>query len=320
MHFPTASTPKGCGHGAPHLNKNLQEVVQTFQSALDPSCWHVKDNVGGIRGLGAMASTLRKHGSVMATERNQEAVASSLLALGSNNILNQDDETGMSAAMDFAVGIWILENGPPREILDTSEGGDKSLISFYQKRVPCDCLKERHDQLKAESKCGRCEYCHGKRELSQLKLCGGCGITHYCSVECQKAEWPTHKDHCKELETSMSIKQFDFIRKVLARAGCGKWFMERVVVQLKKNNAQAVIKEINGSNAIVEMKDGSTLTVREGEDSMVPLQEHDAVLVIRSADVGLEGEVVCIDGTDAILKDTNENFCIVGFVQVAKIA
>lgn len=97
------------------------------------------------------------------------------------------------------------------------------------------------------------------------------------------------------------------------------WFMERVCVQLKKNNAQAVIKEINGSNAVVEMEDKSTLTVRNGEVSMVPPQEHDMVLVTGGADVGVEGELVCIDGTDAILKESNENFKIVDFVHLAKI-
>jgi len=99
------------------------------------------------------------------------------------------------------------------------------------------------------------------------------------------------------------------------------WFMERVCVTLKKNNAQAVIKEINGSQATVEMVDDkSMLNVRNGEVSMVLPQEHDMVLVTGGADVGVEGELVCIDGTDAILKESNENFKIVDFVHLAKIA
>jgi transcription elongation factor SPT5 len=98
------------------------------------------------------------------------------------------------------------------------------------------------------------------------------------------------------------------------------WFMERVCVQLKKNSAQAVIKEINGSQAVVELEDKSTQTVRNGEVTMVPPQEHDMVLVTGGADVGVEGELVCIDGTDAILKESNDNFKIVDFVHLAKIA
>merc|ERR1712238_63492 len=99
------------------------------------------------------------------------------------------------------------------------------------------------------------------------------------------------------------------------------WFMERVCVLLKKNNTQAVIKEIQGSMAVVEiMDDKSILSVRNREVSMVSPQEHDMVLVTGGADVGVEGELVCIDGTDAILKESNENFKIVDFVHLAKIA
>lgn len=98
------------------------------------------------------------------------------------------------------------------------------------------------------------------------------------------------------------------------------WFMERVCVQLKTNDDSAVIKEVTSdSTALVELEDKSTKTVRVGEVSMVPPKEHDMVLVTGGADVGVEGELVCIDGTDAILKDSNEDFKIVDFVCLAKI-
>lgn len=97
------------------------------------------------------------------------------------------------------------------------------------------------------------------------------------------------------------------------------WFMERVCVQLKTNSAHAVIKEINGGQAVVELEDMSTLTVRNGDVIMVPPQEHDLVLVTGGADVGVEGELVCIDGPDAILKEVNESFKIVDLVHIAKI-
>jgi hypothetical protein len=105
-------------------------------------------------------------------------------------------------------------------------------------------------------------------------------------------------------------------------AAAAVWFMERVCVQLKSNNAQAVIKQkINGSQAVVELlEDKSTLTVQHGEVTMMPPQEHDQVLVTGGAhDVGVEGELVCIDGTDAIVKESNDNFLLVDFVNLAKI-
>ena len=62
------------------------------------------------------------------------------------------------------------------------------------------------------------------------------------------------------------------------------------------------------------------ITVRVDDVSRVQPVEKDTVLVIGGADVGVEGELVCIDGTDAILKDPNEDFKIVDFVHLAKIA
>jgi transcription elongation factor SPT5 len=99
------------------------------------------------------------------------------------------------------------------------------------------------------------------------------------------------------------------------------WFMERVCVQLKSDERAAVIKEVNSDKtAIVELENKTTQTIRVDEVSRVEPTEKDMVLVIGGADVGVEGELVCIDGSDAILKDSNEDFKIVDFVHLAKIA
>jgi len=99
------------------------------------------------------------------------------------------------------------------------------------------------------------------------------------------------------------------------------WFMERVCVLLKSDDRPAVIKEINpDKTAVVELEDHTTKTVAFDEVARIQPKEKDMVLVIGGADVGVEGELVCIDGSDAILKDPNEDFKIVDFVHLAKIA
>jgi len=99
------------------------------------------------------------------------------------------------------------------------------------------------------------------------------------------------------------------------------WFMDRVCVQLRSDDRPAVIKEINpDKTALVELEDQTTKTVGFNEVSRIQPKEKDMVLVIGGADVGFEGELVCIDGSDAILKDSNEDFKIVDFVHLAKIA
>jgi len=97
------------------------------------------------------------------------------------------------------------------------------------------------------------------------------------------------------------------------------WFMERVCIQLKRNEKTAVIKDITHNNAVVELEDKTSQTVSFGECTMVSPKEHDTVLVTGGADVGVEGELVCIDGTDAILRDPNGDFKIVDLVHLAKI-
>jgi transcription elongation factor SPT5 len=99
------------------------------------------------------------------------------------------------------------------------------------------------------------------------------------------------------------------------------WYMERVCVQLKSDDKPAVIKEVHADKtAIVELEDHSTRTVRFSDVSRIEPKEKDTVLVIGGADVGVEGELVCIDGSDAILKDGNEDFKIVDFVHLAKVS
>ena len=97
------------------------------------------------------------------------------------------------------------------------------------------------------------------------------------------------------------------------------WFMERVCVQLNKNNATAVIKETNNNVAVVELEDKTIETINASECTMVEPKEHDTVLVTGGADVGVEGELICIDDSDAIIKDSNEEFKIVDVVHLAKI-
>ena len=45
-----------------------------------------------------------------------------------------------------------------------------------------------------EMKCKKC----GSSGKPKLLTCGGCKRTNYCSVDCQKADWKTHKGTCRK--------------------------------------------------------------------------------------------------------------------------
>eukprot|EP00982_Pelagococcus_subviridis_P003587 26893-Pelagococcus_subviridis.AAC.12 len=59
--------------------------------------------------------------------------------------------------------------------------------------------KENEKNANADAKtgakvrtCGRCD----ARDVS-WRACGGCRKTYYCGKECQRADWPSHKETCK---------------------------------------------------------------------------------------------------------------------------
>ena len=43
----------------------------------------------------------------------------------------------------------------------------------------------------------RCKKCGGLGK-PELLACGGCKVVRYCSAECQKADWKTHKGTCRK--------------------------------------------------------------------------------------------------------------------------
>lgn len=41
--------------------------------------------------------------------------------------------------------------------------------------------------------------CHACDEAAGKKRCAACHMAWYCSADCQKAAWPLHRRHCKQL-------------------------------------------------------------------------------------------------------------------------
>ena len=82
---------------------------------------------------------------------------------------------------------------------DLCDGGNRALIRFFSKRTPCSCLDEKNEMAKSQPKKGWCFLCNRFKEYSQLKVCSRCKLSQYCSVECQRADWPTHKETCADI-------------------------------------------------------------------------------------------------------------------------
>ena len=68
---------------------------------------------------------------------------------------------------------------------------------FFKHKSPCKCLKEKYSQIKHTPKFGQCKYCLATKLRKHLFLCGKCQFSHYCSVDCQRCDYPLHKQICK---------------------------------------------------------------------------------------------------------------------------
>jgi hypothetical protein len=103
---------------------------------------------------------------------------------------NGDGQEGFSLGMCKAI----------RAVDDLQGGGERELVRFFLKRIPCSCLKATYSQIKKSQpiRTGECFTCKQSKKLSSLMICGCCNIVQYCCKECQVAHWPKHKGMCNE--------------------------------------------------------------------------------------------------------------------------
>ena len=75
---------------------------------------------------------------------------------------------------------------------------EREFTMFFHKRNTCDCLKKKYKFVRSQAAMGCCFHCYKNVERKKLFVCSRCKITHYCSSDCQKANWPRHKAECKK--------------------------------------------------------------------------------------------------------------------------
>jgi hypothetical protein len=84
---------------------------------------------------------------------------------------------GLVASRDFKAGECVLRQQPLAISLSTSDGSIKS----------------------------RCGFCLGTAKAP--KRCSKCKVVHYCSVEHQKKDWPTHSTECLRMSRCIDANQ-----------------------------------------------------------------------------------------------------------------
>jgi len=217
-----------CDHGC----NNTRDIISTLSDDHPVSTFicefagdwfpaYDKNMLVYLRGL------FKEHSQVWCNESYRRMAIQILTSIGINWIIQQDHLENMLSSpgclgsttayddkLAMATIIVVLENyHDDVEDIDTTiliqaaakirnlqPGTNSSMrdaLKFYYKRTSCSCLKALYSKArKTIRKVSRCVGCEQEHERVLLSLCSRCRMPHYCSRECQVADWPRHKDYC----------------------------------------------------------------------------------------------------------------------------
>lgn len=195
----------GCIHGCDVALSNDHPV----SSFMDQFCIKLLHN--GMAASDNLRDTYETHEVVWNNESYRKTVLDILIRIGTNALLRE--ECDMIWPLFIAQSIMVLEHYNGTDDVDSvinkpvvvskwrelniTGSSRRDCLKFFRKRISCKCLKKLHlEARKNEPKMGICEHCDEEKERTLLDLCSRCNICHYCSRECQVADWPRHKEEC----------------------------------------------------------------------------------------------------------------------------
>ena len=193
-----------CKHGyPPTLSTGEEKICLDFISAyLAAFRSHDKD----LRKAFLTAKQATEVAYVDVYSSKLETVASKLVAAGTDAILGGDIWTAqlyVVMACHFeefiSVGVALINWVKVTELFDADE---HTLVKYFRKRIPCHCLDKKYKEVKSVKKVGMCcnPNCSVRKvERSKMFCCTGCGAANYCSKECQKENWKSHKEFCGDI-------------------------------------------------------------------------------------------------------------------------
>jgi len=207
-------TTMRCFHGFdPHSVEDICfQYVNTFSDAYEREA--AKDGDANLSSCltAAKNATTDRFADVWNDSAKMEIVISYFLSEGTQYILegNYDSARGCTVFARYLEQCTAVELKQTQALVNWGKICEANipldihtLVKFFRRRIPCRCLDKKYEQVKGFKKLGHCynPECSiplGKVERGKTFYCSRCRCITYCSRECQKADWTTHKRECDE--------------------------------------------------------------------------------------------------------------------------
>ena len=205
-----------CEHGQEELELVCKEfMVLFYQSYMTNMCFEQVPI--------ALSTAYDMHPEAVNNKYNLEIVEKKIISNGVNFILGQTLTNNMifdfqisfgsaialmligSYAPSSPVRVGTIDERDAKTVLrnfDSINGCKRSLVKFFAKQTPCNCLDEMYSGIRESdtSKMSMCAGCKQMKERNSMFVCTGCERMQYCSKGCQIAHVPNHKDLCKRIQ------------------------------------------------------------------------------------------------------------------------
>mmetsp|Transcript_7803 Transcript_7803/g.12887 ORF Transcript_7803/g.12887 Transcript_7803/m.12887 type:complete len:350 (-) Transcript_7803:52-1101(-) len=179
------------------------EFVKTFGTVHDEATTHNED--GFVKGIKA---TEEKHPEAWNDISYIESIICFCLCTGTEHLLREEyNSARLQATLARYLQEVIAVHGNVQndiywtKVFELYGADEHTLVKYFRRRIPCSCLDEKYNEVKHVTKVGICfnpECPLPDRTIERCKLmnCTRCRQAQYCSIECQRADWKSHRRTC----------------------------------------------------------------------------------------------------------------------------
>mmetsp|Transcript_24202 Transcript_24202/g.78243 ORF Transcript_24202/g.78243 Transcript_24202/m.78243 type:complete len:231 (-) Transcript_24202:96-788(-) len=215
---------RDCRHGGPKPDMRfIQAMIQSLNTSIAasndairrvqaPDSDYTRDDIAAAE-FGALVNfwSKREHGRTIASDSWKIAFACAVDAV--------IDEEFVTARIFIRTGVFVREFAEKGKRVATERMSaeverclwktrtDRGCGLYLAAAIPCRCLDAVVALTKPMPSTGKCATCEVQvAKAGKLLACGRCREVEYCSLACQKKDWPQHKRVCRKVDKAREKK------------------------------------------------------------------------------------------------------------------